>query len=104
VRLANADVKHTSADGASNFCGRCIKWYTAPNERTLWLTTLRCAAHYDHASDRAHWCVNGSKRVGMEMKRVEQFITESMSSSEWEMLSGLVLDDHYCGRNIVALS
>ena len=29
---------------------------------------------------------------------------ESMSSAEREMLSGLVLDDHYCGRNIVALS
>lgn len=29
---------------------------------------------------------------------------EHMSSSEREMLSSLVLDDHYCGRSIVALS
>jgi hypothetical protein len=29
---------------------------------------------------------------------------EYMSSSEREMLSNLVLDDHYCGRGVVSLS
>jgi hypothetical protein len=29
---------------------------------------------------------------------------EHMSSSEREMLSSLVLDDHYCGRGLVTLS
>ena len=32
----------------------------------------------------------------------EEFV-EGMSATEWSIMAGLVLDDHYCGRGIVTL-